>query len=144
MPASLDVLLDPDRRPAVVKDLVGVIDAEVADKKGLSGTAVKGGYAAVNRVKRGIVPEATDRMLADFVEALEPFWATRPAGVAFGDHLHDEGDKAADALLSVTDRRASYAKPALTRAYNALRPKAKENVIAALPRLGAAIEKHAG
>lgn len=37
-----EILLDPSRRPAVVKDLHQLVDAEVSDKSGVSGMAVKG------------------------------------------------------------------------------------------------------
>lgn len=142
MSDSLTPLL-ADNRSALVTDLVGVIDAEVADQSGLSGAAVKTAYSAVQKVKPGVVRSATDQMAEDFLKALAPFWDCKPAGVAFGDHLSANGDPAAEALLSVTDQQAETAKPALAKAYNSLRGKGKKYVIAALPRLGAAIERHA-
>ena len=45
--AVSDALLDQTRRPAAVAALTEVIDAEVADKSGIGGAAVKAGYAAV-------------------------------------------------------------------------------------------------
>ncbi|GAA3718654.1 DUF6918 family protein [Gordonia hankookensis] len=143
MSDSLQSLLDNDR-PAVVADLVEVIDAEVSDQKGLGGAAVKTAYAAAQKVKPGITASATDKMLPDFLSALAPLWDSKPAGVAFGDHLVANGDTASEALLTVTDDQAATAKPSLAKAYNSLRGKAKGYVIAALPRVGAAIEKHAG
>ncbi|MEE4021913.1 hypothetical protein V1Y59_02390 [Gordonia sp. PKS22-38] len=142
MSDSLQSLLDTDR-PAVVADLVGVIDAEVADQKGLSGAAVKTAYAAAQKVKPGVVSSATNLMLPDFLTALQPFWDAKPAGVTFADHLAANSDAAAEALLTVTDDQVATAKPALAKAYNSLRGKAKGYVVAALPRVGAAIEKHA-
>ena len=141
MSDSLTPLL-ADNRSALVTDLVGVIDAEVADQSGLSGAAVKTAYSAVQKVKPGVVHSATDQMAEDFLKALAPFWDSKPAGVAFGDHLSANSDAAAEALLSVTDEQAETAKPALAKAYNSLRGKGKKYVIAALPRLGAAIERH--
>ncbi|AZG45990.1 DUF6918 family protein [Gordonia insulae] len=142
MSDSLLSLLDTDRA-GVVGDLAVVIDAEVSDQKGLSGAAVKTAYAAAQKVKPGVVKSATDKMLPDFLSALQPLWDSKPAGVAFGDHLVANSDTAAEALLTVTDDQASTAKPALAKAYNSLRGKAKGYVVAALPRVGAAIEKHA-
>ena len=55
MSDSLTPLL-ADNRSALVTDLVGVIDAEVADQSGLSGAAVKTAYAAVQKVKPNVVP----------------------------------------------------------------------------------------
>ncbi|WP_265443658.1 DUF6918 family protein [Flexivirga meconopsidis] len=138
-------LLAADTRPAVVADLVGVIDAEVKGKKGLGGVAIKGGYAAIRKVSPTIATTATDRMLPDFAAALQPFWADFGGAGDFGSYLSGRGDEVADALLQVTDRRAAATdREPLKRAYNGLRGKAKDNVKAALPRLGAVVQQHAG
>jgi hypothetical protein len=139
-------LLDSDRRGAVVDDLQGLVDSEVATKSGLSGGVVKTGYAGVKKVKPGIIREAIDKMLDEFVDQLEPFWTaygTEAAG-DFGSYLAARPHEASEALLAVTDRRAERSsRAAITSIYGKLRPKAQENVIAALPGLGAVIEKHA-
>jgi|1185.fasta_scaffold407105_1 hypothetical protein len=139
-------LLDSDRRPAVVTDLQGLVDAEVANKSGLSGGVVKTGYAAVKKVKPGIVPDAIDKMLDEFVGQLEPFWTTYSTEAAgdFGAFLATRPHEASEALLAVTDRRAERSsRAAITSVYGKLRPKAQENVIEALPGVGAVVEKHA-
>lgn len=141
MSDSLQSLVTTNRQ-AVVTELVGVIDAEVADQSGLSGAAVKTAYAAAQKVKPGVVASATDKMLPDFVAALTPYWDAKPAGTPFGDYLAANGDAAAESLLAVTDAQADSAKPALAKAYSSLRGKAKNYVVAALPRVGAAFEKH--
>ncbi|MAU82737.1 hypothetical protein VX037_06155 [Gordonia sp. Z-3] len=143
MSDSLQSLLDTNR-PAVVADLVDVIDAEVADQKGLGGAAVKTAYAAAQKVKPGVVTSATNLLLPDFLTALQPFWDNKPADVSFADHLAANSDAAAEALLTVTDDQTATARPALAKAYGSLRGKAKGYVAASLPRVGAAIEKHAG
>lgn len=143
MSDSLQSILTTDRK-ATVADLVAVIDAEVADQKGLGGAAVRTAYAAAQKVKPGVVEYATDLLLPDFLTALQPFWDSKPAGVAFGDHLAADSDAASEALLTVTDDQVSSARPALAKAYGSLRGKAKGYVSAALPRVGGAIEKHAG
>jgi hypothetical protein len=141
MPQSLSAtLLDPARRPSAVNALTGVIDAEVAGKGGLGGAAVRAGYAAAKKLGGNFVPSATDRLLPQFADALEPFWAER-GDRPFGDHLAAQPDAVADALLAVTDGKAERTShAAAARVYGALRAKAKEHVIAALPRLGAALE----
>ncbi|GAA1481206.1 hypothetical protein GCM10009624_16460 [Gordonia sinesedis] len=143
MSDSLQSILTTDRE-ATVADLVAVIDAEVADQKGLGGAAVRTAYAAAQKVKPGVVTSATNLLLPDFLTALQPFWDSKPAGVAFGDHLAADSDAASEALLAVTDDQVSTARPALVKAYGSLRGKAKGYVSAALPRVGSAIEKHAG
>lgn len=141
-------LLDADRRGQVVTDLQGLVDQEVAGKTGLSGGIVKAGYAAVKKVKPGFVGTAIDRMLEEFVDALEPHWAAyraQPAPTGFGAFLAGRPQEVSQALLAVTDRRAERQhRAAVASAYGRLRPKAQENVIAALPRLGDLVERHAG
>ncbi|MFT4125946.1 MAG: hypothetical protein QM662_06910 [Gordonia sp. (in: high G+C Gram-positive bacteria)] len=141
MSDSLQPLLDTNRQ-AAVDDLVAVIDAEVKGKKGVSGTVVKGAYAAAQKVKPGIVRKATNQLLPQFVAALTPFWDSKPAGTPFGDHLAANADAASEALLKVTDNEVESAKAPLVKAYNSLRGKAKEHVTDALPAVGAAIEKN--
>jgi len=148
MSSLSETLLAADRRPRVVADLVSVIDAEVKDKKGLGGVAVKGGYAAVRKVSPTIAATATDRMLPEFATALQPFWddfsADRAGAGDFGTYLAGRGDEAADALLAVTDARAAATqREPLRRAYNGLRGKAKGHVQQALPRLGKVVQQHA-
>jgi uncharacterized protein DUF6918 len=139
-------LLDPERRPQVVADLQALVDQEVAGKSGLSGGIVKTGYAAIKKIKPGIVGRAVDSLLEEFVDALEPYWAAYRAQSTpgFGAFLVTRQDEVAQALLAVTDRRAEKASSATRSAYGRLRPKAQENVVEALPRLGDLIERHAG
>ena len=143
-------LLDGDRRDAVVEDLRALVDLEVADKSGLSGGVVKSGYAAVKKVRPGIVPGTIGNLLDEFVDALEPHWAAYRAtpGVApvpdFGAFLAARPQETSEGLLAVTDHRAERSsRPAITTVYAKLRAKAQDNVIEALPRLGRVIEKHA-
>jgi hypothetical protein len=140
-------LLDSDRRDAVVTDLVTFVDQEVAGKSGLSGGIIKTGYAAVKKVRPGIIRSAIDSLLEEFVDALEPYWAAYQAqgGVGgFGAFLAARPQEAAHALLAVTDRRAQRSSRAsVTNIYGKLRPKGEQNVIDALPRLGDLVERHA-
>ena len=58
--------------------------------------------------------------------------------------MSTQQEPVSEALLGVTDRRAEKSnRQAITSVYSKLRPKAQENVIEALPRLGAVVEKHA-
>jgi hypothetical protein len=139
-------LLDADHRGEVVTDLQALVDQEVAGKSGLSGGIVKTGYAAVKKVKPGFVGRAIDSMLEEFVDALEPQWAAYRAQPApgFGAFLAGRAQEASQALLAVTDRRAErQSRASVTSVYTKLRPRAQENVIEALPRLGDLIERHA-
>ncbi|MEZ5211078.1 MULTISPECIES: DUF6918 family protein [unclassified Gordonia (in: high G+C Gram-positive bacteria)] len=130
-------------RAAVSNDLAEVIDAQVKAQTGMSGTAVKGAYAAARKFKPGIVVAATSAMLPDFLDALSPLWDSRPAGTSFGAHLAARSDEASEALLAVTDRQAQTAPAALAKAYKSLRGKAKTYVAQALVPVGDVIERHA-
>ena len=139
-------LLDSDKRGYVVDDLATLVDDEVKDKSGLSGGMIKAGYAAVKKIKPGIIWGAINTLLDDFVEALEPYWTAYQAAPTgdFGAYLAAQPQPVSEALLGVTDRRdEKSSRQAVTSVYSKLRPKAQENVIEALPRLARVVEKHA-
>ncbi|ABG93807.1 MULTISPECIES: hypothetical protein [Rhodococcus] len=141
-----ETLLDESRVPAVIADVQALIDAEVSDKSGASGLALKGGYGAVKKVGPSIVPDAIEGLLPAFVTKLEPYWQafTASGEAGFSEYLVARGDEVADSLLGVTDERiAGSDRGAVKKVYSSLRPSAKKNVIEALPRLGALVQKHA-
>ncbi|UQS21784.1 hypothetical protein L1857_02565 [Amycolatopsis thermalba] len=144
-----EILLDSSRRPAVVTDLETLVDEEVSDKGGVSGAVIKTGFAAVKKIKPGIIGSAVDSLLDDFAAALEPFYADFKGqggtnSTDFGSYLAGRGSEAADALLSVTDARAAKSsRDSIKKVYEKLRPNGKKNVEEALPRLGKLIDKHA-
>ncbi|MCA0179912.1 MAG: hypothetical protein LCH77_10045 [Actinobacteria bacterium] len=140
MTSLRETLLTDDRRPQTVDALVGVVDAEVASKSGLSGAAIKTAYKAATKIDERIVRRAIAGMLPDFLDQLQPYWEAR-AGAPFGGQLAQQGERVSEALLSVTDARAANPKhAAVAKVYGMLRGKAKEHVTAALPRLGAALQ----
>lgn len=138
-----DSLLDPTTQPAVHADVRALIDAEVSDK----GMTVKAVYGAVKKVGPSVIEDAVAKLWPGFVDALDPFWqkySAAPTGT-FGDHLVANSDAASDALLGVTDSRIDgTSKSAIKKGYSSLRPSAKKNVTAALPRVGDLVQKHAG
>ena len=94
-------------------DLQDFVDQEVAGKGGLSGGVIKTGYAAVKKVRPGIIRSAIDSMLDEFVAALEPYWAayrSQPVP-GFGAFLAGRPHEVAQSLLAVTDRRAAAVQP---------------------------------
>jgi hypothetical protein len=138
-----EVLLAPDVRPNVVADGVTLVNEEVADK----GLIIKGAYKTVTAFASGIIQDAVETLLPDMLVQLQPFWAEFNAngGGNFGDFLVARGEAASEALLSVTDARAKNSERApIRKAYNAVRPSGVKNVEAALPRLGALVQKYAG
>lgn len=134
----------PPQRKAVVGDACEVLDQEVADKSGISGIAIKGAYGIVKNIKPGFVPEVVDGLLDDFLDALDPLvQEALQRNVPPGKHLASNGDRAADALLAITDARAARSSRAvIQKTYEKLRPTAKKHVSAAAPRLGDLLARH--
>ncbi|MFI9510617.1 DUF6918 family protein [Nocardia sp. NPDC052566] len=145
--ALSESLLDDAKRKAFLSDAVEVLDAEVSDKGGASGLAVKGGYAAVKKISPSIVPDGLESLAPKLVEKLEPFWQEYAASGSgkFADLLTAKSDEVAEALLAVTDARADAStRPALKKVYSSMRSSAKKHVIEALPRVGDLVQRHAG
>ena len=70
-----DALTDETKKPLIVKDCCELIDAEVKDKGGISGLAIKAGYGTVKGIKPGFVEKAVDDLLPEFAKALDPIYA---------------------------------------------------------------------
>jgi hypothetical protein len=140
----LEVLAAPEKRPAVIQECVALIDAEVADRGGLSGIAIKGGYKLVKSFKPGFVPDSVDGLLDDFCKNLQPLVdEAHQKNQAVRSYLESNRSRAADALLAITDARAAKSKLAgIKSAYEKLRGMAKKNVEEAVPRLAALLERH--
>jgi hypothetical protein len=147
MAATLqEILLAPDRRPHVVDDCCSLIDQEVADKSGISGTAVKLAYKTVSTFASGHVRHMVASLLPQLVDKLEPYWEDFNAsgGSQFGDYLAKHGDEVSESLLSVTDERAAASKRgAITKAYKSVRGGAAKHIQAALPNVGQLVQKYA-
>jgi hypothetical protein len=144
MPSLPDVLNAADKKDSVIDDCLALIDAEVADKGGISGLALKAGFGAVKGIKPGFIRNVVTDLLPEFATALDPFYQEavekkkKPS-----EHFVQNSSRVADALLSITDSRAKTAKSGVVRStYDKLRGTAKKNVEAALPRLGRLVEKH--
>ncbi len=146
MPTLAEIMGRPEARHALVADAARVVDAEVHDKHGLGGMAIKAAFAMVKAVKPGIVPDALDGLFPEWAEKLDPILAARPAGgPAWGAFLVGRTSEVVEALLAVTDARAQRNTHATLRgAYFKLRPSAEKHVAAAVPRLAKVVEKHVG
>lgn len=144
MPSLSEVLSDPSKRKRVVDDGVAMIEAEVADKSGLSGMAIKTAFAMVQKVKPGFVGGTLNHLLDDFAKKVDPFWLQcleqKADARAF---FTKNGTAIADALLSITDSRARNASGPIKSTYDKLRPEAQKHVVAAMPRFADLLRKHA-
>jgi hypothetical protein len=145
MPNLTETLTSESKKSAVVDDCVALIDAEVSDKGGLTGLAIKAGYRTIQGVKPGFVRQVVTDLLPEFAQALEPIYAEAKAqGQNVRQHFDSNATRVADALLGITDEKAKRSKSGMVKGtYEKLRGTAKKNVEAAVPRLAVMIEKHA-
>jgi hypothetical protein len=118
-----------DKRSQLIDDAAQVLDAEVESKGGLGGMAIKTAYKVVKGFQPGFVRKAIDYLLDDFLDALDPLYQEAVGrGVSPGQHLQANPSRVADALLAITDARASRAKAELLKkTYQKLRPSAKNH-----------------
>ena len=146
MTATLqEMLLAPDVQPRVVADCQALVDQELASK-GIGATPIKVAYKAVTAFAPGYYDQTVSNMLPSMAFQLEPFWADFIAsgGSEFGDYLVKRADEVTEALLSITDGMAGGSqRPTIVKAYKAVRGSASKNIEAALPNLGAMVQRYA-
>jgi hypothetical protein len=147
MPTLQETLLAPDIQPHVIVDCEELVDHEVADMSGVTGTAVRLAYKTVRTFDAGHIPAMIESILPSVAEALQPYWAdfTATSGGDFGGYLTSRDDEVAEALLAITDsRQRASSRPTIVKAYKTVRGSAVKHVKAALPALGALVQKYMG
>ena len=143
-----DLLTDERRHAALVESLRGLVESEVAAKRGISGAALKTGFGVVKKLRPGIIAEAIRILLPDFADAMQPDFETalgagaEGSAARFRSELESDPDRSAERLLAVTDRRISEAGPTLRKTYAGLRKTAKKHVMEAVPGLAQTLEPH--
>jgi hypothetical protein len=132
-----DIVGDGEKRKEVVAKALEMVDAEVSDKGGISGMAIKTVYAMVKGLAPGIMNKLMNGLLDDFMGALEPFHAeAKQKGTDVKAHLVSRQADVANALLAITDQRAARANAGtLKKGYEKLRPTAQKHVEQAVPRV---------
>lgn len=146
MASLAEVLTSEAKRAQVVDDCLQLIDHEVEDKGGISGMAIKAGYAAVKSIRPGFLKQVVHDLLPEFATAVDPVYQEAVAqSQPVAAHFAANASRVADGLLAITDEKAKRTKSGVVKAtYERLRGTAKKNVEAAVPRLGKLVEKHAG
>ena len=140
-----ELLLTPGNAPRLIADTQALVDNEIASK-GITAAPLKAAYKAVTAFAPGYYQEAISSMLPGMVYQLEPYWADFAAsgGADFGDYLAKRGDEVSESLLAVTDEMAAGSgRAAVVKAYQMVRGGAGKNITAALPALGAMVQKYA-
>jgi hypothetical protein len=139
-----DLLGQPPMRENVVSDCVALVDDEVRAKGGLSGIAIKGAYGTVKAIKPRFVAEVVDALLDEWMGKLQPYydkWRGAPSG-SMAEYFTARSEDVAEDLLAVTDKRAqSTSHGTVRKLYQKMRGAAKTNVMAAVPKLAAQMEK---
>jgi hypothetical protein len=145
MPTLPEMLASDAKKNPVADDCCTLIESEVSDKSGFSGLAIKAGFMAVKNIKPGFVRSVVLDLLPEFALALDPLYQeAKTKGAPVFAHFVQHAGRAADALLGITDAKASRSSSGLVKGtYEKLRGTAKKNVEQAVPRLGKLIEKHA-
>ena len=141
-----NLISDPPQREQLITDCVDLINSEVRSKSGLSGMAVKTAFSVIKAIKPRILEDSVDSLLDEFVDALQPFYASYQEGGEQGSmesYLDARRSEVSDGLLAITDRRAARSRnKTIPKAYNKLRPKGKTHVEAATPGVGRVLDKH--
>lgn len=137
MKTLADILLTAPQRDAVVEETVRLIESHVGNLSGLRGMSLKTGLAMVKAAKPGIIGRAVQRLLPEFVAALDPLYLEfrKTGGSDFAAYLWQHSGRATTALLQVADARVEQASPVARSAYAKFRPSAEAEVAAALPGL---------
>jgi hypothetical protein len=147
MAATLrEILLAPDTQPKVISDCQLLIEQEVSEKSGVSGTAVKLAYKTAKSFAPGYFHNTVEDLLPQLADTLEPYWADFSAsgGSEFGDYLAKRGEEVSESLLSLTDSLAEASeRPIIVKAYRTVRGSAGKHIQAALPRVGDLVMKYA-
>ena len=142
----VDTMLKVENRPVLIRDCATMIDQEVSDKGGLSGMAIKAGYATAKAFKAGMINEVLEGMVDDMVKNLEPLWEEFEKGgkaTSLEVYLGARSGQVADALLKISDDRAAKTHhQTLKKVYERLRPTGKKNVEQAVPRVAGLVSRH--
>jgi hypothetical protein len=141
-----DILLVDGAQQRITADCQALVEQELSAKSGVSATALKVAYKAVNTFAPGYYQSMVESMVPDMLHRLQPFWADFHAagGGQFGDYLVKRGEEVSEAVLGVTDDLAQRSeRGSIVKAYNAVRGGAGKHIEAALPAAGALVEKYA-
>jgi hypothetical protein len=141
-----DILLSEGTQQRIAADCQALVEQELSAKSGVSAGALKVAYKVVTTSAPGYYQSTVENMVPDLLQRLQPFWADFQAagGEQFGDYLAARGEAVSEAVLGVTDAMAQGSpRGAIVKAYNAARDSAGKHIQAALPTVGALVEKYA-
>lgn len=126
-----------------MSEIVDLVSSAVKDQTGLTGMTLKGLLAAAKKLDKDAVTKGINRAFPDMVHALEGYWKTYSASVdcCFGMHLESDRPGVGGKLMTILDRNVErYDNPALTKVYEAGRPKVARAVECRVGELGNLLE----
>ena len=140
------ILLADDRKQQVQREFTRVIEEFVERRSGLKGLGLRTGLKMLKAARPGIMDRATEKMLPDFLEALEPLHQKyrKAHGKNFADFLGRHEDEAVAALVHVADTKASGASETVKGYYSKFRHGSENEIKALIPGLGGLIDRHLG
>jgi hypothetical protein len=141
-----DILATDGARQQIAADCRALVEQELSAKSGMAAGALKVAYKVVTTVAPNYYQNTVERMIPELLPRLQPFWADFHAagGGQFGDYLVKRGDEVSESVLGVTDAMAQRSeRGTLVKAYHAVRDGAGKHIQAALPAVGALVEKYA-
>ena len=145
MGSLVEVLKDQNKRKLVLDDCERLLDSEVADKRGISGVAVKASFKILKKFKAGMIRITLDDMIDEFAVKVDPYWLEcQEKGGDAQQFFVSRKVEVANSLLTITDERAKVSpNRSIRKAYNSLRPKAVQHIGDAMPRFSKLVVKHA-
>jgi hypothetical protein len=142
MKSLKNAIEDPSTFDAATRDCVALVESEVASKSGLSGMAIKAGFATLRGLRPGFLDSVVRGLLPEFAAAIDPIANEAPQGDVVR-HLSSSSGRVADALLAITDAKAERSQNrAAKSAYARLRGSAKAHVEGVVPRLAELVERY--
>lgn len=148
MAALADIVLAPAKKDALMAECVGLAEDQVASRGGLRGLTVRAGLKMIKAARPDIMQRAVNRLLPEFLAALEPLYQEYASSVArqgqdFAAFLGGRPQAAVAALLGVADARVALNPNAAVKSiYARLRGGAEHEVGAALPRFAELLSRY--
>ncbi len=139
-----ETIADPDRKQALITAAMTEVEDEVSGLGGLKGKAIGVGYNTVKKLRPGFFESNIERMLPMFVPVLDSrLTEARSSDAGVESYFAANADAVAEDLLAVTDKRAGEANnKAAVKVYEKLRGGAKDQVVAAMPRVARLADVH--
>ncbi|MDO4928242.1 MAG: hypothetical protein Q3976_04180 [Corynebacterium sp.] len=135
-----------DNRDKAVNDVANALEETIDQLSGLTGKAVKLGYAAAKKKRPDIAIKIADTMLESLCDTLDPYWSDykSDSGSDFGAYLVEHKDEVSRDVLKLADEKvAEIDNDKLTKGHERFRNKAVDYAEISLPALGKALEQNA-